>query len=569
MLKKTLSITLLVLFLGSSYSFGQASLVPVYHQVYDWMHYQRVRGNAPFYNYEALPLTRGQITSVLSQIDESEINQGDRQVLHSYLREFSVDSLKLYKTNSFIQGSNRFYNRAKDLIFSEKEPHLYVWDDKNATIAFDWFPGRGAVFVEDGDQKFSSPYYTYGGIRSYGTFSNIIGFHYEQWRAVQVGDSEAFTYLPFLSRNAKFLRPSFKTPNKHHLEAYFGLQKNYWTFVIGRGTLKYGVGSRNNLVFSREGIPFDWVRLNLNSKYIKFTSLYGALTWQPSASQIPLEGYPGEFTKFSPERWLVHQKIQFQPAKWISFSFYELNVFSNKPFELSFINPITRLSIMEWENYDEGNGFAGFEGVLRPLNGVEFYGEILIDDLGDAKDIFRWSNQKAANSTFGRLLGAKFALTTGTVITSEYQRLEPAMYAHKFILNSLTEKGFSLGSQVGPNGDELSIGIEQWLSHRTRILFRYDYDRHGYNYTNLDGEFVDVGGNLFESYRIDPDTGRPFKPSIFLDGDLHRWNRYTIEARYEPWRGVKLAAEYSFRSMLEGDQLFDLSVFNFTLQIGY
>jgi hypothetical protein len=546
--------------------FAQASLVPVYHGVYDWLHYQRVRGNAPLYNYEALPLTRGQITRLLKDMNPTDLSRGDNHVRSSYLREFSVDSLRKYEDFTLIQGEDKIYNRLRDLIFSDEEPHVYVWDDENATIAFDWFPGRGAVFVTDGENKFSSPYYTIGGIRSYGTFWGLLGYHFEQWRAVQVGDSEAFSYLPFLSRNAKFLRPSGSTPNKHHLENFVGLQYRYLSLHIGRGTLKYGVGDRNNLSFSRESIPFDWVRLNINSKYFKYSAIYGGLSWEPGQRNTPLEGYPGEYTRVSPQRWVVHHRFQFQPAHWITFGFYETNLFSNRPLDLAFINPVNNLSIMEWEQYDKGNGFAGFEGTLRPLLGLELFGEILIDDLGDAKDIFRWEKQKAANSTFGRQLGLRYAFIFGTQLSVDYQRMEPAIYSHKYILNSYVEKGFSLGSQVGPNGDELSFGLTQWLSHRTKVAIRYDYNRQGLNYFDDNGEFVDVGGDILESYKLDENL-RPFKPSVFLAGDLHRWDRYTIEATYQPWRGITLTAEYSLRNMLQGTQLDDLSIFNFTFLI--
>ncbi len=566
MFKRITSLFVLVLFVGIQDGLSQASLVPVYHQVYDWMHYQRVRGNAPLYNYEALPLTRGQITSILSQIDEGKLNKGDQHVRHSYLREFSVDSLKKYESNSFIQGSDKFYNRGKDLLFSDEEPHLYVWDEENATIAFDWFPGRGAVFVEDGDINYSAPYYTIGGVRSYGTFSNTIGYHYEQWRAVQVGDTEAFLYLPFLTRNYKALREL--NINKHHLNTSAGFHKGYWSVHIGRGMLKYGVGQRNNLVYSRESIPFDWVRLNINSKYIKYSLIHGFLSWD-NRPRREVEGFDGLYTRTSPNRFTVHQRIQFQPAEWISFSFYELINYSNRKIELAYINPVNRLSIMEWELQDQDNGFAGFEGILRPFDGLELFGEILIDDLGDAKDLFRWEEKKASNSTFARYLGFNYALKTGTVLSSSYQRVEPSIYAHKFPLNTHAEKGIGLGSQVGPNGDELSFQIEQWLSHRTRVLIRYDYDRHGLNYFDSNGDFVDAGGDINDSYYIDPDTQQIIRATEYLEGDLHRWNRLTVEATYEPWRGVRLKGEYSLRSMLEGEQLNDLSIFNFTLQFGY
>ncbi|MBO6523335.1 MAG: hypothetical protein JJ971_05875 [Balneolaceae bacterium] len=566
MLKRITILIVLVLFIGIQDGLSQASLVPVYHQVYDWMHYQRVRGNAPLYNYEALPLTRGQITSILAQIDESKLNSGDQHVRNSYLREFSVDSLRKYETNSFIQGSDKFYNRGKDILFSDEEPHLYVWDDENATIAFDWFPGRGAVFVEDGDLIYNAPYYTIGGVRSYGTFSGTLGFHHEQWRAVEVGDDEAFLYLPFLSRNWKTLNNTGS--NKYHMNTSAGFHKSYWSLHIGRGMLKYGVGQRNNLVYSRESIPFDWVRLNINSKYVRYSLIHGFLSWD-SGRQREIEGFDNLYTRTSPNRFTVHQKFQFQPAEWISIGYYELINYSNRKIELAYINPVNRLAYMEWELQDQDNGFAGFEGVLRPFDGLELFGEILVDDLGDAKDLFRWEEKKASNSTFARYLGFSYAMKTGTVLSSSYQRVEPAIYAHKFQLNSHSEKGISLGSQIGPNGDELSFQIEQWFSHRTRITFRYDYDRQGLNYFDGNGEFVDVGGDILDSYQPDPVTGGVIKPSEFLAGDLHRWNRFTVEATYEPWRGIRLRGEYSLRSMLEGEQLNDLSIFNFTLQVGY
>lgn len=558
---------LLFFFSLQAEAIAQASLVPVYHQVYDWLHYQRVLGNAPRYNYEALPLTRGQITEILASISPSTLSKADNHVRTSYLREFSVDSLKKYETNSLLQGSDKVYNRLYRLIFSEEEGHVYVWDDDRATIAFDWFPGRGAVFVEDGDQNYTSPYYTYGGIRTYGTFYGVLGFHYEQWRAVQVGDDEAFFYLPFLTRNWKSLI-SKESINKHHLETFVGYHKDYWSVHIGRGTLKYGVGQRNNLVYSREGIPFDWFRFNINSKYVDFTSILGFLSWT-SRPVREVDGYENLFTATSPNRFTVHQRIQFQPAHWISLGFYELINYSNRKIELGYLNPINRLSIMEWEMQDQDNGFAGFEGVLRPFSGMELFGEILIDDLGEVKDVFRFEKTKYVNSTFGRFMGLNYATRFGSVVSATYQRIDPNLYAHKFQLNTHADKGIGLGSQIGPNGDELSIGLTQWLSHRTRIQVRYDYDRHGMNYYDEEGNLIeDFGGDINDSYYIDPDTGKIIRAwKGFLSGDQHRWNRYTIEATYSPWRNITLTAEYSFRYMLEGEQLNNLSIFNVTFLI--
>lgn len=572
MIRKFLLLTFIIVLSIQTRVVSQASLVPVYHNVYDWLHYQRVLGNVPFYNYEALPLTRGQIEKLISSIDEEKLNKRNLNLLRAYKQEFSTEDLKKYKSNSGFSGSDKIYIRATNLLFSDEEPHLYVWDDKNSTVAFDYFWGSYGVFLQEGNENFSAPYYRSSGIRTYGTLYKYWGFHYEQWRAVQAGDNEPFTYLPFFSRNAKFQRPNFRDPNKSHLEAFAGFQKNYWSLHIGRGTLKYGVGQSNNLIFSREGVPFDWVRFNINTKHIKFTSLYGSLSWEIPRSErhIELEGYPGEYTRVAPSRTLIHQRIQFQPAHWISFGFYELQIMSNRDVEIGFLNPVTRLSLAEWEYYDQGNGFVGFEGVIRPFHGMEIFGEILVDDLGDTKDLVRWYKKEKEISNLAVYLGANYALKTGTVLRASYQRLDPNIYTHKFILNSHVEKGFSLGSQVGPNGDQMLFGIEQWLSHRTRIKFDYTYNRHGLNEIDESGNIIkDVGGSLLESYTVDPETLRPIWQNIFLDGDLHRWNNFSTSLTYEPWRGVSFNMQYRYTKMLQGDRLENVSLFNVGFTLGY
>ena len=116
---KNIFLSLIFLFfLLPHIAFSQASYVPVYHQVYDWLHYQRVLGNAPLYNYESLPLTRGQITHILAEIDVDNISSSDNRTRLSYLREFSADSLEKYKTFSFIQGDGTIISRFKKWTFS-------------------------------------------------------------------------------------------------------------------------------------------------------------------------------------------------------------------------------------------------------------------------------------------------------------------------------------------------------------------------------------------------------------------------------------------------------------------
>ena len=560
-------IVCLILAFSTQFVYSQASLVPVYHPVYDWLHYQRVRGNAPLYNYEALPLTRGQITKLLNAIETSFISTSDERNRQSFIKEFSVDSLKKQKSFTLFQGPGKFYERWYYGIISDIEPHFYVWDNSISTIAIDVFTSPSTTLVKDGKQSYNSPFYVSTALRTYGTLSKIIGFHYEQYTVSNSDDLRTFQYVPFFGRNAKYL---LNKDSMNHFESFVGYHKEFWSIHVGRGLLKYGVGRKNNLVYSREGIPFDWLRLNIDTKYFKYSFIHGFLSWP--IEQTLIDGLDNVYTKAAPSRYTVHQRIQFQPAHWITFSYYDLVNYSNREIELTYLNPVNRLAIMEFEQDDQDNGFVGFAASIRPIKGLEIYAEMLIDDLHSTADLFRWNkregNEEDNKSAFGRHLGASYATKTGQVFNVNYQRIDPSVYAHRFDLNAHSESGFGLGSQIGPNGDELSFMFDQWFSIRSRITLGYSFNRHGLNYFDTDGNFIDAGGDINDSYYFDPTSQTLVKASNFLDGDVHKWNNFFIELIFEPIRAIKFKTSVSLRTITHGEQLKDLAIFNFGVTLG-
>ena len=171
--------------------------MPVYHQVYDWLHYQRVLGNAPLYNYESLPLTRGQITHILTEIEEHNISSSDNRTRHSYLREFSADSLKKYKTFSAIQGDGNIISRFKKWTFSDDEPHMYAWKSPKSNTVFDLSLNPSSTIVTDDSENVNSPFYFTSMLRGYGTYRKSVGFHVEQHGVSANSNNKTFKYLPF------------------------------------------------------------------------------------------------------------------------------------------------------------------------------------------------------------------------------------------------------------------------------------------------------------------------------------------------------------------------------------
>lgn len=154
---------------------SQVSLVPASHQVYEWLHLQRVKGNITNYSYEALPLTRKQINGFLQQVENSgNLNGIDSRLLKWYKQEFSVDQLEIDAKETYLQGwEDDVLSSAKsklEFLFSDKEPHLFVFFSDSMHWVVDYSFGGGTLTVNDPLKNYNQAAdITYKTLRTYGT----------------------------------------------------------------------------------------------------------------------------------------------------------------------------------------------------------------------------------------------------------------------------------------------------------------------------------------------------------------------------------------------------------------
>ncbi len=541
---------------------AQSSLVPSYHPVYEWLYLQRVKGVLPDYDYESLPLNRATILEHLKELELLENKSvKEEKTLQSFLEEFDPTHLnKDYTHSLFERGERISWDRFKGWISNNGEKHLYSGTSEDGFIILDHGFGRRTMFVEDGDESHRAPYILNQHWRSYGDFRNIVGYHTELIRAVPVGYDKIFNYDGFYSYNWKSLIDH--ETNNFHWEAYLTAKYSFFEGTIGRGNLKEGVGMSENLVFSRSSIAIDWIRLKVGKPVLNYTLIHGKPTWR--STQAPLPSDNSILTKNSPERWLAYHKVNIQPLPWIDLSVYEMINYSNRGAEISYLNPVNRYAFAEWELQDQDNGWMGASMVLRPFTGLEAYTELLVDDLGNKKDII-FKKEFPKTSRFGRKYGASYALKWGAQLWSEYTRIDPFLYSHPYDLNGHLDKGIGLGSQVGPNGDRLEGGLKIWGVGRTFVSMSYSYNRQGLDVYDTNGERTFLAGASVNDGR---DLNIP-RTNLFLDGDLHSWHRLLLEAQWEFKRGYVLKVHADQRLMIEGNQRGDQSIIWADIVIGF
>ncbi len=566
-MSKSVKFCLIALFLSliSFESFGQASLVPSYHPVYEWLYMQRIKGSLPYYDYESLPLNRKDILGFLEDLNQNpDYKTGkEARTLKSFLSEFNPSHLEENSTHSLITNNSRLsFDRFKDWIWSDNEKHIYSYKDSSSFLVFDYGYGVQSMFVND-DEKLSAPYISNQNLRSYAAYQNIIGYHIEFIGVVpNSGDQNIFQYDGFYSYNWKSLTPSQNIRNNYHYEAYVTGDYSFFEASIGRGNLKEGVGRTENLVLSRSSIPFDWLKLKIGKEKIRYSYTHGSLSWPAINSTLP--GDSTISTRNSPRRWLAYHKVTIQPSHRFSIAVYEMINYSNRGAEIAYINPVNRYPFAEWELQDQDNGWVGAYILARPLNFIEIYTELLIDDLGNKKDIFL-KKVFPETSRFARRYGLSVALKSDIQFWGEYTRLDPFIYSHPRDLNAHTDKGIGLGSQIGPNADRSEVGVKVWGTGRSYLSVSYSYNRKGLDEFDSNGNRIFLAG-------ASPNDGRDLpitRTNLFLDGELHKWHRYLIKGSLEPKRGYIIEVHFDVRKMVEGNQIHDQAIFwaNFTVGI--
>ena len=210
---------------------------------------------------------------------------------------------------------------------------------------------------------------------------------------------------------------------------------------VARDAVHWGPGFYGNLVFNKDGVPFNQISFTAHLGPLTATSLYGQL----SVSD------PGEFPTDSTRRSIYAHRYEFAPSSRWTFGISEQMILYDREAPFAFI-PIVPLYIAKAyssESHNNGNIAADASFAIPGI--ANFYSEFLVDDLKSPAELFddTWSNKWAWLA--GIHLVKDFRVgKTGLIL--EYSRVEPWVYTHYFPKTAQSaNQGIPLGNPLGPN----------------------------------------------------------------------------------------------------------------------
>ena len=204
---------------------------------------------------------------------------------------------------------------------------------------------------------------------------------------------------------------------------------SWWNFQLGRDRLSFGSGQMGNLAISDNPDFYEFMRVSLFSKYLKYTSLTAQMPFEVnesffSESLLNHDEFDLDKANFNRtmQRYLYLHRLDFNFFDKFSFGAMEGVMVGNAPLELRYLNPLMIFhSFFSWNNYDpwlgtveEASDWGSVIGSLFSLEAnfsifksLSIYGQFVMNEFATAQE--REENSNQPPNGIGYMAGIRYS----------------------------------------------------------------------------------------------------------------------------------------------------------------
>lgn len=534
-IKYSLSFSLLlILFFSGSRLYSQAELVPPSNIVYNFLDRMLTNKVITGYSSSMAPISRREIAKYLTEIrsNSNKLSRTDKKFLDDYSVEYSFDINKSIDPNT----TASFFSDLKfsDIFRDKKQKYLYAKADSNASFFWDGIINLRYIGANGDVNK--KHHITLGdiGARIRGTLFNSLGYYLRLSNGGRFGGEieDAFfaaQFDPVLASTRKFVSEGSHSYDSFEGYLRYATTSDWLAITAGRESMKMGTGYLDNLLLSnKNSAPFDYVKIDLAYKKLKYSFYHSSITGADSTgSQLS-------------SKYLVMHRLEVGPLfnNTFKFGFSEMLVYSNVPVNFAFLNPLSFLTSADLNTEIPGknsnNTLIGIDFQLFPVKKLSFQGTLLIDDLNFGS--LGKSGVESNDNKFGYQGGLNWQdafIVKNLSFVYEYTRIGPFVYSHRDINNSYSSWGQPLGHALQPNSDEHAVKLSYDFNNRLNVGVTFKHQRSSENkLDNLGNLVYNAGSNILYG------RGDNVHENIFLDPNGNRVNRNIIagEITWQPIR---------------------------------
>ncbi len=526
---------IIAIFVGSNQLQTQVDLVPSDHEVYNFLKRMQVRGILDrHYSTAYLPYDRQTVGSKLHYVSErrERLSKSENAALQRYLIEFS------YEVGLPREERISLWDEGLRGLFDPRQKYLYRYEDDTAVLGINLYLSGESQYWELGTipDNTTSLWRLGGGVS--GTLGGWFGFSLNAVNGYVGGSRELGRQNIEVDRTYKIEIPDsrFFDITRGHVRA-----ANEWgNITIGRERLIGGSGQqRGALLFSDFAPKIDYISLNLKYKRFFFNFFHG---WILGEEELTLIEDDIGVRSLADKYLSFHRFGAYFFDSRLQVAVSEIIVYGDRGIEIAYLNPFLFFKSVEHSLRDRDKAMIALDLQYRPAEGLELYGDLLIDDLDFEKLGTNWYGNKHAYR-LGGIVTPVFAGIQNAMLSADYVRIQPYVYTHRIPRNSYEHAGFPIGNPVGPNSDMWDVRWNQLLSGRSSVELYFQRIRKGHNVTDEDGNLIrNVGGDIAQGFRLEDST-----EVYFLDGNLEKTGVWGLTVSYEPFHQFFLTAGYEYR----------------------
>lgn len=536
-----------IVLLSSISLYSQVEHTPIVHPVYTFLTRMEARGFLGHTSLSQIPLQRKQVIDALKsiQVNSNELSEMERNTLVRFLREFRVIERK--NATVFPSRSDSLQVLSTEMFDETAEKLIFFFADTSTMISI--YP---LVSIEPISVKAPNEVDNLSGIlgqigaRIHGSIGDNVGYFLQATNGtVLQGDRNVALEIPRLNQNIKFTK--FNS-DFDFTESHIRFQKDWFYGIIGRENRLVGAGYLQRTFLSDNAPPMDAIQVGAAFEKFEYRFTHASLLG------IPVGSVSAGFSTVIPPKFMAMSRFSYRPT-WGEFSFVQSTLYSQRNFELAYINPLTFLKSVEHSLRDRDNSMLGFDATIRPMDRFQIRASFLMDDVSFSTLNTDWWHNK-----FSSTLGVMYATPFGSDIVVEYTRNSPYVFTHFNVQNSMTNDGIAFSGYVPPNSDILSFQtVNWWLGNRYPITLTASYQRYGKNIYDSTGALVfNAGGDVLQ-------TRRPLDSEFvkFLEGDVQKILTFQGSIGYEIIRGFSLHTVVKAQSVNDETRLTGQLIFRF------
>lgn len=475
--------------------YSQVGYVESDHSVYQFLDRLYSLHIIDNFNMFEKPLSRKTISNYLIEVNNNreKLNNIDKELLDEYLNEFEFD------VRGTTDNYSNFYNNGLSHLLNDKEKYFYFYSDRNKFNLF----SNAIIYYEYLAQKNGRINKNVNlvnfGIRTYGTFADYFGYYFKATNGTYFGNKNLAREKEELKYNFKFSKEMETNSGQNYFdftEGFLAFENDLMSFKIGRDRENIGYGKIKSII-GNNAPPFDYINFQIQYKIFSFSYLHGKLLGN---STIKIDSLQGLINTIE-DKYLVYHKLSINPSRHLNFGIGEIIVYSNRSFDLAYINPFNFYKSIEHSNQDRDNSILFIDLNNNSLKSIKIYLSLLIDDIDFGKLGTKWYGNKFLIDA-GLNMNILYEFLPST-LSLQYMRIDPYFYSHHINSNNYSSLNYLISNSFQPNSSLLSIDLLLQLSRKVELQTGFIYGLHGSNEYDKNGNLiVNHGGNFLEGFRV-------------------------------------------------------------------